>query len=114
MASQLLKIKKYPEVLVIFLKGRIDADSNQLFSDEINAKMNAQSETDLILDLSKVEYMSSGGISILVNLKQVQEKRNRKLKIARINNAVEKLFNTIGILDSFDIYKTEKESFDSL
>ena len=49
------------------------------------------SGNDVQLNLSKVEYMDSSGISVLIESKKLSEQKNTKFELIEVNKPVEKV-----------------------
>ncbi len=83
--------KDYLEVL---LDGRLDTTT----SIELDKKIKEiEIKEDLVvLDFTNLEYISSAGLRVLLQLKKSLEKNSKKMEIHNINNVIKEVFNVTG------------------
>lgn len=108
-----LNTKKVGNVIVIYLAGRLDVHLSADIEKEINAIIQNEPDTHLLLNLSDVEYMSSSGLRIFVSTMRILKDLKRQLKLCNMNSAVKKIFEVVELMDMFDIYDTEEEALKS-
>ena len=79
--------------MTIALEGRLDTMTAPELEAEIKAALD--SVTDLTLDFSKLEYISSAGLRVLLSAhKALQEKGS--MKVAHPNEIVREVFEVTG------------------
>ncbi len=105
-----LKTKKVDNVVVVYLAGRLDVHLSADIEKEINKIINDDPSSNLLLNLSDVEYMSSSGLRIFVSTMRILKETKRKLKLCNMNSAVKKIFEVVELMDMFDIYESENEA----
>ncbi len=105
-----LNTKKVNNVIVIYLKGRLDVHLSAEIEKEINSIINKETGANLLMNLKEVEYMSSSGLRIFVSTMRILKESKRKLKLCNMNNAVKKIFEVVELMDMFDIYDSEEEA----
>ena len=90
---------------IIKMKGKIDADASPMLSNEINSLVSS-GNIFIILDLSKVSFMSSAGIGVTV--KALNDTRSNKgdFRIASIQAEVKKVYELLGFAAAFRFYRT--------
>ncbi len=66
-----------------------------------------------IIDLKKVEYISSSGIGLLISVSQIVRKSNGKLKLVQINDNVYSTLRITHLILEFETYDTIKEAINS-
>ena len=77
--------------LKLTIQGRLDADSvAQIWSEAIN-KLSDTKPLLLEVDAAGIEYCDGAGAAFLLQLKQSQEKENRKFSIKGLKTEFEKL-----------------------
>src|SRR5437764_1135297 len=92
-----MPLKEQPNVLP--LEGEIDLH----VSPEVAASLRtiiAKKPKHLVVDLSRVSYMDSSGLAVLINAMQDVKAYGGKLTLAGINNNVRSIFE-IARLDQF-------------
>lgn len=94
-----LKIeKKNAETLA--LEGRLDT----LTAPELEAEISAilPSVQTLILDMEKLDYISSAGLRVILKTQKALEKK-AGLKLAHVSNEVKEVFDITGFSDFLTI-----------
>lgn len=91
----------HKEYLEVLLDGRLDTTT----SVELDSKMKETEikENLVVLDFTKLEYISSAGLRVLLSLKKTLESNNKKLEIHNINDIVKEVFNVTGFINVLDI-----------
>ena len=104
-----LKTTQKGDVTIVELEGRLDVH----YSLEVEQSMNAlidSGKIKLVINLAKVEYLSSSGLRIFIAaMRKLKEKRGG-LKLVRMTSAVEKIFKVVELIDLFEIYPTEDDA----
>ena len=85
------KVDEIDNKRVVHLNGEIDMDVADKARQTILPLIEAGHEVHL--NLSKVEYMDSSGISVLIESKQLAEKNNAKFELTEVSKPVEKVLS---------------------
>ena len=87
--------------LTVIPEGRMDT----VTSPEVNARIRAEADgvTALILDLEHVEYVSSGGLRVILMWQQEMEERGGSMKVLHVNEYIKEVFDLTGFLDILTI-----------
>jgi len=97
--------KREQEVVVVSVKGRMDAVSSPEFEKEMAAFI-AEENKVLILDFAALDYISSAGLrSILTITKKLKEK-DGKLLIAGLKGMVKEVFEISGFRSIIPIFES--------
>ena len=82
--------------LEIAVEGRLDT----LTAPELEAELKAclDSTDRLILDFSKLEYISSAGLRVLFGAHQIMSARNG-MKVTHANEIIQEVFEITGLAD---------------
>ena len=88
-------------ILKINLVGRIDSNNAIKVEEEINSIRESNSDSGLILDLEKLDYISSAGLRIILRLR----KKEPQLKIINVNTDVYEIFDMTGFTQMMTIEK---------
>ena len=83
------KVSEEGNVATIHLDGEIDMDVADKARSTILPLIEAGHEVNI--NLSKVLYMDSSGISVLIESKKLSEKKNTKFELINISKPVEKV-----------------------
>ena len=81
--------------------GQMDS----LTSPEINKLTRAKMDgiTELILDMDQIDYISSGGLRVLLTWQQEMENRGGTFQVRNVNSFISDVFELTGLSDLLDI-----------
>jgi anti-sigma B factor antagonist len=68
----------------------------------------------MIIDLTEVTYVNSGGLRCLVTIWRKAQQGNGTVVLSGINSSLMDLFTTVGFHKVFDIYSTSDEAKNAL
>jgi anti-anti-sigma factor len=112
-ATMEISKRKEKDVLVISLKGRLDAVTSPVLEKDLTDLM-AGGERFLVLDLGDLEYISSAGLrSILVVVKRLKEKQG-KLVLASLKSVVREVFEIAGFSAIIPIFESVDSAISSM
>ena len=83
------KVNTEGKISTVYLNGEIDMDVADKARQTILPLIEAGHEVHL--NLSKVEYMDSSGISVLIESKKLSEQKKTKFELVEISKPVEKV-----------------------
>ena len=86
--------------LTIALEGRLDTVSSPELEKEIDASL--ENVTSLILDLEKLEYISSSGLRVLLKAQKIMSKKG-DMKVINVNEMIMEIFEVTGFSDILTI-----------
>jgi len=89
--------------------GNIDALTAPQLQKEIVAALTAP-RSRCLLDLSKVDYMSSAGLRVLVVGARAADSIGGAFAICNVQGAVKKVLAAVGFSARIAIYETQKEA----
>lgn len=91
-----INIEKNNETLTLVIEGRLDTTTAPNLEKTINAQ--TDDIKDLVLDMEKMEYISSAGLRVLL---ATQKKMNKigTLKLINVCDAVMEVFEMTGFAD---------------
>ncbi|HOO77783.1 MAG TPA: STAS domain-containing protein [bacterium] len=104
-----ISINENSGYLQVDLEGNFDANWSQAFSDRIDFALqeNRQGralDLDLVIDLSGVSYISSGGIRVLLALHRKMQGAGRRLALCDPGPQVSQVMRISGMYDLFAFY----------
>ena len=86
--------------LTVYLEGRLDTTTApQLDAELVNS---LQGVTDLILDLEKLDYISSAGLRVLLSAHKKMLKQG-SMVVRNVNEDIMDVFDVTGFSDLFTI-----------
>ena len=78
-------------------EGRLDSVSSPEFLQQMLQELDGVAE--VIIDLEKVDYVSSGGLRALLRTQQEMEDRDGAMKVIHVSAPIMKIFEIVGFLD---------------
>lgn len=96
-----IDFKKDGTTLTVTPEGRLDTAT----SPELEKRMTPEMEgmTEIIIDLANVEYVSSGGLRVLLSVEQEMEERGGKLTVIHVNSHIMEILDITGFLDIINV-----------
>lgn len=86
-------------LVVVSVQGELDTNTSQQFQNDIESLMDRK-DTNVELDLSKLEYMSSKALRIIVAFQQAVMKNGGTFKVTKVTDAVREVFEMTGLARS--------------
>ena len=93
------KIEKGTE-LIIELEGRLDTTTSPELEKEL--KQSLSGVTSLILDMDKLDYISSAGLRVLLSAQKEMNKKGSML-VKNVNENIMEIFDVTGFVDILNI-----------
>jgi len=108
-----INTRKKDNVLVISLKGRLDAVTAPDFDKKLESLL-SEGEDALIINFSELKYISSAGLrSILASAKQLKANGGRML-LAELRSPVKEVFEISGFYSIFQIFESEADALNQM
>ena len=82
-------------ILIIVISGRLDAAAAPIAEKEINKALEGE-QNRLLFDLSALEYLSSGGLRVILSAAKEIRKREGKVALAALTQYVYEIFEVSG------------------
>jgi anti-sigma B factor antagonist len=99
-----------PGERVMVLEGVLNAETASRFHDTVRETRS----TTLVLDMSRVRYVDSSGLGVLIGAYVSFERNCRRLLLAGLNDRIWTLFRTCKIEDVFTRYPTVADAEQSV
>ena len=100
------------DVQIIEIKGELDAFVAPRVK-EILSKLIEDEVSKYIIDFKGLIHINSLAMGILRGKLQVVREMGGDIKILNLNKHIQTIFETIGLDEIFEIYKTEEEALKS-
>lgn len=110
-----MEINKREEsgVLIIKIDGRVDAANAPVAEGEINKALEGD-RNRLLFDLSGLEYLSSGGLRVILGAAKEIRRREGKVALAALKEYVYEIFEISGFTAMIPIKDTVEEGLKDL
>ncbi len=87
-------------VVIVSVQGELDTDTSAQFQRDIEPLMERK-DTKVEMDLSKLEYMSSKALRIIVAFQQAVMRNGGSFSITKVTDTVQEVFDMTGLSASF-------------
>ena len=87
-------------VLNISLEGRLDTTTAPQLEGEVKGALTGV--TELVLDFSQLEYLSSAGLRVILAAQKIMNKQG-KMVIRHVNETIQEVFEVTGFSDILTI-----------
>jgi anti-sigma B factor antagonist/stage II sporulation protein AA (anti-sigma F factor antagonist) len=101
------------EILMIAIKGRLDAATAPIADETIKETLE-ENTNRLLFDLSALEYLSSGGLRVILGAAKEIRRREGKVALAGLNQYVYEIFDVSGFTAMIPIKETVEEGLKDL
>lgn len=86
--------------LTVALEGRLDTTTAPELENELKGSMDGI--TELIMDFSKLDYISSAGLRVLLSAHKAMRGKGQ-MKVTNVNEIVQEVFEVTGFSDILTI-----------
>ena len=93
-----INLNKNEDKLIISLEGRLDTTT----SPNLESEYKKLDETNIVLDLKKLNYISSAGLRVLLTMQKEMNKKGT-LEIINVCDDVRDIFEVTGFIDILNI-----------
>lgn len=107
------EVEEKGDVVVIRVKGRLDAAS----SPQLEKKINSIIETGhfkLLLNMADVDYLSSAGMRLMLSISKKLKHLEGKVVACNLNEDVMEVIKMAGFHQVLELYPSEEEGFNHL
>ncbi len=91
-------------VLVASIIGELDHHSAEYIRDKIDGELIKSTTKNIIFDFSKVSFMDSSGIGVIIGRYKNIQKLNGKAAIVKANDQISRIFLMSGVLKIVPLY----------
>ncbi|CAG0989458.1 MAG: STAS domain-containing protein [Anaerolinea sp.] len=107
-----VNVSEMRRVVLIEVVGRVDSTNASKLGDSFNEQIDAGRKM-LVVDLSRVEYMSSAGLREMVAAAKKLRNDNGDLRLASPSPRVQEVLELAGLNMIFQVYPTQVEAVGS-
>jgi anti-anti-sigma factor len=106
-------VEKLDERLVFFgVSGRVDAVTSPQLEKELMSALSEQGKS-CVLDLTGVDYMSSGGLRVLLICAKAAAGNKGTFALCGLQEAVRRILDMVGYLPLLEIYPDRVTAHDA-
>jgi anti-sigma B factor antagonist len=100
-------------LLVLGLEGRLDAISSKMLEEKVLG-MIAGGETRFVIDLSRLDYVSSAGLRVFLLASKRLVPAGGKVVLCSVQEPVKQVFDIVGFYSIFSIHNSKDEALNAL
>ena len=98
---------------IFSLAGSLDTNTAPQLEDVLEREIDSEVQV-AILDMNKLEFLSSAGIRIIFKSKKLMDARKGKFMLVNLQPQVRKVFEIIKVLDIMEVFSNQAELDDYL
>lgn len=103
----------HENVLVFALSGRLDAKTSETFEQQLLAAI-AAGHNRISLDFSKLDYISSAGLRVLLLAAKKLQEGGGKMALCSLKPALKTVFDIAGFSTIFSLFASPQEAMNEL
>ena len=84
-------------LLTVKPDGRLDTATSPVLEKELQPYLDGIQ--NVVMDFEKVDYISSGGLRVLLAIEQQMEDRGGGLRLIHVNENIIEIFELVGFMD---------------
>lgn len=107
-----IKIEESSHPKIVRIQGKIDATSTPILEKKIQPLL--EKEDQILIDFSKVDYLSSAGMRLLLSASRKLKAKGGMLVFSQINEEVSEIIKMAGFEKILMIYPDEKSALKAL
>ena len=106
--SYVLMKERDKGVYVVMPEGRLDSNIYLMFEEKVTPLFVASTKV-LIFDLSRLDYMSSVGVRVILKAKKALKEISSSFMMANLKPQIKKVFDILNALPDIRVFKSIKE-----
>ena len=100
--------KEQDDILIVNIKGSLDATSSGVAEKELG-NLFKKGKYRFLFDLSEMEYLSSTGLRVLLELTKKVKRVNGKIVLCRLAPFIKEIFEVSGFTTCIPIHESVEE-----
>lgn len=104
-----ISLEEVEQKIILRLEGRIDASSSPLLEKKIDSLL-AENRTVLLLDLQRVDYLSSAGLRLFLSATKKLKAKKGELILFSVGEEANEIIKMAGFDRILHICSNEKEA----
>lgn len=104
-----VKEEKRGKLLILSPVGRLDGNTSDSFKDQLKKAIH-QGESQILMDFSQTEYISSMGLRVIISVAQELKKSDEKMVFVCPPSPILSVFKSAGFVMLFPFYQSLEEA----
>jgi len=105
--------RRTADIVTLSLSGKLDTTTAKTFEEKILAKIES-GDRRFIIDLARLDYISSSGLRVFVFAAKRLANENGKIVLCSLKDPVREVFDIAGFSSIFPVYGSHDEAIRSL
>ncbi len=106
--------KAHNEIMVLNLSGKImGGDDHELFHSQVKTLI-SEGYVDVVLNMSKVNWINSTGLGVLVSGFHTVKKNGGQMKICCVSDRIDNILNVTQLKLVFETFDSEEKALAAL
>ena len=101
------------DLWLVNVSGRLDQQETAIFEKYLNNLL-IKGHNQLLIDLSEVTYVNSGGLRCLVTVWRQAQEQGGDVALCSLNERIAQLFAVVGFSKVFNIYPSQDSAIQEL
>lgn len=101
-----VSFKEENHLFVATLEGRLDTAASEQAAADL-APLNDCSGHDIVIDCTRLEYISSSGLRILLSIRKNAQKLHSKVTLKGVNDVIYDVLRMTGFTQLFEIERAD-------
>ncbi|MFH0736628.1 MAG: STAS domain-containing protein [bacterium] len=104
-----IKEERTGRFYILSITGRLDASTSNIFEEKLISLLDS-GETQILINFSELEYISSSGLRVLLVGAKKLKTTNQKISLCNLRSHIYEVFEIAGFTPIFNIFKTLQEA----
>ena len=105
--------RRTADIVTLSLSGKLDTTTAKAFEEKILSHIES-GDRRFIIDLARLDYISSSGLRVLVSAAKRLANDNGKIVLCSLKDPVREVFKIVGFLSVFPAYGSHDEAISNL
>jgi anti-sigma B factor antagonist len=97
-----IEVKEYADVVNVIVNGDIEMMTIKNFKEKL-FDIGHNTDKNIEIDLSNVDYIDSSGVGVLISLLKLQKKKGKTLNINKVSTKVLNVLKLSSLSDVFEM-----------
>lgn len=102
-----------PGITLLTLSGRLDTPTEALIAAQV-LKVAEDCDSGLLVDLAQVDFISSAGLRLFVQVCKHLSAKGKKLAMVQAQPAIYKLFKLAGMEEIFHLFQNDQAAIEAI
>ena len=104
-----IQTRETNDIKIVDFTGKLDTNTSPDAEKHLNGLIGLQAKKVLV-NLEKLDYISSAGLRVLLSTNKQLQNTGGILRICKLNDVVQEIFDISGFSSIFNVFSTEDEA----